>query len=77
MVTGAELRREKDALRGQLVQLAASSAGQLDRLIATNAELTAQVARLNDRVTVGGRVEPRKLEPGGDRPELARVGASG
>ena len=45
MATVAELRRENAELRAQLAQVAASSAAQLDRLIAANAELTAQVAR--------------------------------
>ena len=63
MATVAELRRENDALRAQLAQLAASSAGQLDRLIATNAELTAQVARLNDRVTELLAVARRRQRP--------------
>jgi hypothetical protein len=66
VVTVAELRRENEALRaqlGQLTQAAASSAAQLDRLIATNANLTAEVARLNERVTELLAVARRRQRP--------------
>ena len=52
MATVAELRRENEQLRAQLGQL-----------IATNTELTAQVARLNDRVSELLAVARRRQRP--------------
>ncbi|MEZ4399955.1 MAG: hypothetical protein R3B06_08050 [Kofleriaceae bacterium] len=46
MVTVAELRRENAEQRAQLGQMAV----QLGQLVSANAALTAQVAKLNDRV---------------------------
>ena len=69
MVTVAELQRENEALRAQLMQLAATSSAQLDRLLATNAELTAEVARLSDRVSELLAVARRRQRP----PEPALV----
>ena len=69
MVTVAELQRENDALRAQLMQLAATNSAQLDRLLATNAELTAEVARLSDRVSELLAVARRRQRP----PEPALV----
>ena len=59
MATVADLRRENRDLRVQHVQLAA----QLDRLIAINAGLTAEVARLNERVGELLAVAQRRQRP--------------
>jgi hypothetical protein len=66
VATVAEMRCENDQVRAELGQLskqAASSAVQFDRLVAVNAELIAQVARLNDRVSELLAVARRRQRP--------------
>ena len=57
------LQRENAAQRAQFAQQAATSAAQLDRLIAINAELTREVARLNERVGELLAVAQRRQRP--------------
>ena len=57
------LQRENAAQRAQLAEQAATNAAQLDRLIAINAELTREVARLNERVGELLAVAQRRQRP--------------
>ncbi len=61
--TIATLQRENAELRAQLAEMAAASATQMGQVLAINAELTAQIAKLNERVAELLAVAKRRQRP--------------
>lgn len=63
MAASSTLQRENADLRAQLAKMATAHAAQMAQLLATNAELTAQVAKLNDRISELLAVAQRRQRP--------------